>query len=708
MARIPFPQNTGNMIAEAPPRVRVPEAAFVQDLSGVKSALGNVQRVALNEIEREKSEQVALNRAEASNSLLDRQLTVQQEAQATVDGLADGTITYRDAQEQFRKKVTAMPLPHNEKYDPVTQTNLQRGVKRVDASADVTVARAVQQAKVKEFGAQTEGAMDTLGKLSNMPGADVNAITQQLDSLDALGSVAYGQGWAKRKQDAKDRMWFNEGNNRLNGARESLEGTRALEAEFAGDNYAKRLDPDRRNALVRQAQTQRIQIENRVQHNLDKVEKRAERGITEMDKQISEGIPFTATQITSWGAITKGTPYEGEFQERLQSEVKVQELLRQPLDVQRSTVDTLRGKLLNEGGTLRDKANLDRLARAVEANTKQLQDTPLLFAQARTGQEVTPIDVAALFAGGDGAGSLRDNLRERAATVGALQKQHGQQVRNHILLPQEATQLTQALEKATPAQAGTMFTTLYQLLGDSQTYNAAMQQIAPDSPVKAYAGVLMARQREITLQSNLWSSDIKATSGNVGELMISGESLLNKSKGQKGEDGASRNFPLPPEKDFRTAFVDQAGSVFAGRAGQADIAMQAVRSYYTGKAAADGDVSGVVDNKRMTQAITAVLGSVVNFNSGGQVFAPWGMDASDFKDRARVALDFELKRAGFPDAVVRNAGTLGLENYSDRSGNDALYVVKQGRNYLKDAKGNPIVVDLVNRPNAQTATGKIK
>ncbi|KAK6697152.1 hypothetical protein SNK04_014240 [Fusarium graminearum] len=50
--------------------------------------------------------------------------------------------------------------------------------------------------------------------------------------------------------------------------------------------------------------------------------------------------------------------------------------------------------------------------------------------------------------------------------------------------------------------------------------------------------------------------------------MLEGNRILQ----QKGDI----KFPIPPDKDFRTAFTDATGQLFAGRPGAADVAMQAV------------------------------------------------------------------------------------------------------------------------------------
>ncbi|WP_251282660.1 hypothetical protein, partial [Enterobacter hormaechei] len=80
-------------------------------------------------------------------------------------------------------------------------------------------------------------------------------------------------------------------------------------------------------------------------------------------------------------------------------------------------------------------------------------------------------------------------------------------------------------------------------------------------------------------------------------------------------------FPLPPEKEFRDQFTRDTGALFAGRPGAADVAMQAVRAYYTGQSAADGDHSPEENSDRLNKGNTAALGAVVDVNGRGEVLA---------------------------------------------------------------------------------------
>jgi hypothetical protein len=433
-----------------------------------------------------------------------------------------------------------------------------------------------------------------------------------------------------------------------------------------------------------------------------KREVKAERAIAEIDKQIASGIPATAEMWTAWATTVKGTSQEAEAMARIEEEVKVQQILRKPIDEQMGFIQAQEAELMTKGGSTRDKANLDRMKTAVQANIKQLQETPLIFNQSRTGVEVEPMDLAKLLDPGSSI-DLNLQLRDRMATLQTMRKEYGPQVKVRPLLPQEVAQLSSVMEKATYRQRSDILKTIRTVFGEDEGYMAAMRQIAPDSPVRAMAGMIAAKERTITLDRNVFSADVVSKSGDVSDTLLLGEDLLNKSKEQKAQDGASKTFPLPKDAEFNTAFADAAGAVFAGRPAAYDVAMQSVKAYYVGRASIDGDISGEVNGKRMKQAVTAVIGEVVDYNGNGEVLAPWGMGADDFETKAHAAMIGELGRRGILDTTIDNIKSLGLKNYGD-----STYYVVQGRNFLYDKAGRPVIIDLQKRKSATETSGKVK
>lgn len=653
------------------------------------------------QIAEQQRETEALTRARAGNALLDREIQIKTLNAEIDQKLANGSLRYDQAVYAYNTGLQKLDTPKIDGMDPVTAENFSKGMKRVEFGGLSGIQQSAEKAKRVEFKGQTDGALDRFGKLAGMPGAEIDKINGQVDALDPIGQVAYGQNWGKVKQDFRDRIWTNQATQRAMQSRDNLGALQQIERDLteADGFYSNKLDTDKRNAVLRTVIGDRMRLENRLQHDTDRREARAEKVLTEIDRQIASGVPATAEMWIAWGEKVKGTAYEGEMKQRLDEEAKVQKVLLLPVDQQLSFVQQREAKLLNGGGTVRDQANLTRMKGAVESNVKQLQESPLLFNQNRTGQPVQPLDIS-LLAGPDGGNKVADVMRDRVASITAMQKQYGSQVQMRPLLPQEAKFLIKALDQASPKQQTELFGALRVAIGDDSAFTSAMHQIAPDSPVKALAGMRMAKQRKITIEKNWIADDVIAGSVDVGATMLEGENLLNKTKAQKGDDGKAKGFPLPPEKEFRDQFSSFAGKVFAGRPAAYEVAAQAVRAYYTGKAAQDGDVSGQIDGRRMKEAITATLGEVVNYNGAGEVLAPWGMDKGTFKDKVKESFLAEVKRRGMPDSTFDQLPALGLKNIGDDT-----YYVTQGRNYLYDRKGQPVTINLL-APAAATPQAK--
>lgn len=544
--RIPM-GNFGNVVAEPQRAVMTPNN------DPVNAALGRVGQTGMQVADRvmhERRQEIEeMARVKGANADLDHKIFVKIKTQEISDKIARGEISYKDSADIFRKEVESQPVPVIEGLPPAYQENLQIGFRRTIADAQFAIGKAVEGAQHAEFKGQFGAALDKLGKLAGMPGADVDKINQQAELLIPLAKKADipEDAFGKTIQDWRDRNWTNQATQRAMQAKDDLAGLQQLEQDLtaADGYYAQRLDTDKRNVILRGVINDRMRIENRMQHDVDRREAKAEKSIAEMDRQVASGIPMTPDMALTWAAKVQGTAFEADFRQRIQEERQVQEVLHLPIDQQKTFVQQKEAELLNGGGSVRDKANIDRLKAAVEKNTKQLQNEPLLFAQNRMGRAVTPINLASLLEP-DGAAKLGDQMADRVATIAALQKQYGPQVQMHPLMPQEGEMLTKVLNEATPKQQATLFGTLRASFNDDDVYTSTMKQIASDSPVKALAGAIFAKQRGITLEKKWFGTDSVASSTDVAETLLVGESIVNKTKAQKAEDGVGKSLYLPP------------------------------------------------------------------------------------------------------------------------------------------------------------------
>jgi len=431
--------------------------------------------------------------------------------------------------------------------------------------------------------------------------------------------------------------------------------------------------------------------ENRARALMDHRDAIAERTLNEIDRQIASGVPATPEMWAGWENKTRGTTFAGDFKERVADEQDVQKLLRMPITDQVKAVQERQAALDQGGGTMRDAVNLNRLKTAVTQNVTLLQQQPLQFNATRTGTSIPEVDLSALD-----DPTQQQALQSRVDTITAMRKQYGNQVLMKPLLPQEAQALASQVNAANPQAAVQLFGKLRASVSSDEAYAAMMQQIAPDSPVKAYAGQIYGKPVDVIPEAGHWfrANDPAISARVVAQTIVTGENLLNKTKQVKGEDGKPvSNLFLPNKSQFDTAFVDKVGDAFAGRPDAQSLALQVAYAYYVGKSAETGRLNADtqdIDQRLVQQALKASIGTVVPFHGYGDVLAPLGMDESTFADKARPAFAAELKARGVPDAdaakAVDSFGSLGLRNWKANQ-----YLVTKGRDVFS-LKGEPLVI----------------
>lgn len=635
--------------------------------------------------------------AQGSNNLLDHQLKVQQVVEHIRDGLATGDLNPDQANQEFQQQVGKIQPPPVEHLTPEAQDAYNRGAQRVIGEAGFKVDGLIDTAHRQAFKDQFMSGLDKLGKLANTA-ADrptVDSIIAQAQTFKGVGKSA---GIPDAELDTGIQNWtdqtrFNQAVNESIQATDSMKGLKTLQHELGKDGYyADKLDGTKRNAVLAQV-TNRIDVlQNRLDHAADKREADAQRAMYELERQTSTGVPAPPEQMANWAQRVSGTSFAPDFQDALKDNSEIQDVLRLPPGQQISFVQDKQARQDQSGATVRDQQNLARLSSAVTKNINTMQQAPLLFNAQRTGEDVTALDWSAMLTPG-ADDQFAQQLAQRATTIATLQKQYGPTVLNRPLLPQEAASLAGALNGATVEQATQMFSSLRKAAGDDATYTAIMQQVAPDSPVKASAGLIASRQRDTTLKRNWIASDVLASSQDVAATMLRGDAIINPSKAEKGADGKPKlGLYMPDETAFQQAFTDQVGNTFAGRSGAADIAFQNVKAYYVGKADATGRLAANkqdVDQKILNEAITATLGQVIDYNGNGKVVAPWGMDKPAFENAVQRAWGKQnLTGSSVEGLAADQLARLGLENYTA-----GTYKVKVGRSYLT-VGGKPVVLNV--------------
>jgi hypothetical protein len=680
MPKIPI-GNFGNVIAQPAPHVQVPSAANNAGAM-IAQAADNAMRTMGGLIDEEQRKQEEIDRSRAMVAISNHQSAVQDELDGMKEKLATGDISRGEAPKVFSEAIAKIREQNVALVPEWLSAQAGTRIQSVEQRAMHGLNQLMEGQRRQELAGNLETIRDMMAKDAGRPGADIDKLNAEfeiaakhLGPQAGIGSDKVG----KLVQDFKDRNWFNQAQARAMGARDSLDDLKAMEKELADGNgfYAGKLDADKRNVLMSSVLSKRMRLETKIQTEANRLEAKAERAIAHIDQQISSGVPATPDMWMQWERETQGTTQADVFKERLKSEQEVQRLLREPLEKQSAFIQEREAALLQGGGNLRDKANLDRLKRVFDNNRKQLEDAPLLFAQNRTGDVAKPLDLSMLVDPAKGQ-EMSSLIGERVATVNALRSQYGDIVKPRVLLPHEAEALSKTLDKLAPDQQVAIFRGMRMAIGDDASYRGALSQIAPDSPVKALAGTLAAHGADY-LKSNLFSPDESISARQTAQLALLGESLLNPNKGQKAGDGKTNTWIMPKKADMLRRFNDKVGDTFAGTPQAMDAQFEFVQATYAGLMASRGGAKNpeIVDAALFEQAIERTTPVI---KQGGASFLKpvVGMSDEQFREKLRAALPEDLKH---------QYDRLPLRNVRSNQ-----YVILNGARPLTDATGNPLIV----------------
>lgn len=468
-----------------------------------------------------------------------------------------------------------------------------------------------------------------------------------------------------------------------------------------GYEWVRFLDSDKIQQLRTRAHTQADRQDNRTRIDQDRTVARAQRAIGEMDKQVATGVPARTDDMLRWAGMTAGTEFESQYRDMMQGQEEVQQVLRMSVTDQAAYVQQRRLQQQRSGASTTDIANLDRLSRAVESSTKMLREAPLSWVENRAAQSVAPLDFSQL-ASPAGTASIGQSLRDRSDVIRGLQRANpAGAVQMRPLLAAESEQLSGAFKQAGAREKRQLLGQLFWASGSPDTYQGIVDQVDGIDPMMARLGRLAGSYEQTKLQNNWFSPDVVQSAGDAAATAIAGDEIL-----RAGGKAGALNYPLPKDNEFTQAIANRVGKLYRGAAagdsgGQAFIQdAYAVKAYYVGRAAQEGDLAPEVNSSRLDQAITAVLGQPVNFHGNGQVLAPWGMNESDFLDRANRAVAREIETRGLQDQLGRSMSNSGLIGVGA-----GAYAVTLGGIPVRDPNsGQPIIIQMT--PDADAGRDK--
>lgn len=222
-------------------------------------------------------------------------------------------------------------------------------------------------------------------------------------------------------------------------------------------------------------------------------------------------------------------------------------------------------------------------------------------------------------------------------------------------------------------------------------FRTLMEQVRPDSPVIAKAGLTMPRD---PAQAPSWYVPAFDSNEKTATMILRGQALINPDKQEKAEEGKGGfkgGIELPASDKFRTAWEDFTRAepgLFAGRPLEADATFGAIKSYYAAYVADHGKYGVEIDTDGWKEAKTAVMGEV-DHHFVNTVPVPRGMDPSRFPSYVRGALRASEEAAGLPkDSLqhyaLQELGPYGSGTYGLVNGVTPIYYPGRGNRVLID------------------------
>lgn len=669
MARIPM-GNFGQGATTAPlSRVRLPggDDPMARAVEGLAQAGMGVADSLVRQQAEAKQQQDALSRIEAHNASADYELRVGAAQEQFGEDLKLGRVDWRDAATAWGERLNEIEAPAAPAdADEVLGAQFQGALNQTKTRAGLKVdglVRGVRQAHLENQAAE---AFNKNIQVAAMPGGSTEAaIRRNQELLPLLREAGYDEAKAAdmvRKADQA--IYVNEVNGRIGVASGNVDALHGVLTDLTADKgryVAAITNPDTRLDLANAVRVKIDQALTAQRVGADKRESAAEKAVEAVWKQAQSGVPPTADMVTGWKTTVTGTTQEDALSFALKTVADVQLVLRAPELEQDAYTQDLRRKLA-AGGTPEDLSRIENITKTVEESQKLRRDAPLSWLEGMTGVPTPPIDFGAIAQTGD-ASALADILGSRESSIRTLRKAYGPNVRENLLLPGESKMLAGVVNKLPADQLLNTFAMLRDGVGSSDTFTALMKQIAPDAPLKAYAGEIAVRP-----------GGQKAAS-----LLLRGNALLDTKEG-------APKFPMPAAGKFEQFFADTVGSAYRERPEDFQRDLQAFRAVYAGALAQDGksEAGQELDEKLAQNALAATLGGPPVDYNGKTVIAPWGVPADQFTDKAEALVDHALKAAGLEDK-----GGITLVNTS-----------RPGVYYL--AVGRVPVMD----PMRKTATGQ--
>lgn len=665
--------NRGTSVARAGTinEVQPDNQRTAQAIGNAANVTGNVAGDLMQE---ELQRKQAADRLAASNHLLDYEAAAVSIRQDITGKLASGELVDEDeAAAAYRDAMSGADAFELPKIGDQTSADLRLGMKRVRAGLDGEFDNIIRKSRTDRAEAQFLSFADGIGKMVADPKSDLALLDAR---LDGAGEQAVRAGVPRDRvaalaQNAKDRNWTNAVTERVIRNKDSMGELTAIERDLTAEDgrYFLKLDTEKRNALLAQVLGAKDRLTSKQEAAAAKRDASAERAIREYQQVIASGFPVSDELRSRVAQSARGTQLEGQYLTLQLEERAVSEFLKKPVAEQQAyLVD--RERQLRAGG-VSDTSEISlfkSLSNAFGSNIKALSERPIEMHETRTGEELPTLSPS-LFMTPEGAVAAAQVMRDRVATLNAMENQYGT-VGRAPLKQAEADQLGQILKQQSPTKRAEMLGLFAKGFDDPETFKGAVKQMLGDDP-RAYAAGMAH------------GLNFRTTEGRrLGDMIEQGSAILRdksiiKTKAN-GSDGTRELFNQEVGED----------TIPVGSPDR-EMYYQSALAIYAKLAAEEGKLGYDLQGPLFKRALNLATGGLIDVRGQRLVAPRWGMNDDQLTD----AINSQLKAAADANGVDYG-DLLDMRLIPDDKVPGRYYLKQDAIHYQPGKDGRPLYIEV--------------
>lgn len=592
---------------------------------------------------------------------------MQSDAQDLTDGIErqmeSGEITRDQVEDKFNAGIEDIKKKRLEGVAQAYRPSLEAGFVGTEGRARRTVKKVVEtNIKQERLGAIN----NTLESLQRIGLTDPDrAISQAEMVLDSEGPGVMGADKVEAtKQSFRERAMSSHYTDKL---LKSANDPQQLEALSENIGTDVRLDPDKRNVLLGQAQRLKESREHKLLIESERRARENEKLWDQYQNLVDAGKHVDPTFATTLAERFRGTVYAPMLEHSIKSGAGSTAFAVQPVTKQSQVLSAFlaKGNDPQQGWTPAEQKNYEHLSKIHAKTLEDIKRDPLTAAAERgVIQAVPPIGVNDLAA-------LPAILQERSRLADTTALWAGREV--SPLRPEEAQALAGLIEALPADRRASALGGVARTIGNPSRMRALAAQMGSKTPTLAIAAVYAAR-------------DLRTASDRpVAELILRGEDMVK-------QDRAF--IDKTRETGVRAKIYEEIGNAYATTSAR-DAAAHAAFLIYAAQKAEGRD--------SMRQAVEIATGGLISWN-GVKTVKPYGWADGEFRDAVRNVKPQDIERlAGASEVLVGNSPMTAAELTKQLprapllSVGDGEYAVQAGAHLVRRADGQPLRIRLERR-----------